>query len=138
MNRPSAARSNSFAHQGQAEPVLSQEMGGVDSKQIKEARIGKITAEPLAGPWPVVVDPTAVLSVSFLQENAALVIGMNHENLACCRRRFDQFIHGSIAQLAQTDRDPDMSSHFTDKIDLVRLQGNLAIGLAAGATLSTF
>jgi len=75
-------RDISFLRQRQAVGILAQKQIGVTAYHRHHGIIGHIAAESLTGAGPVVIDLAVVFVVFLLKKNAALVIGMDHEDLA--------------------------------------------------------
>ncbi len=84
------------------------------------------------------IDFAVVLFIFFLQENAALVIGMNHENFATVVGILPGLLESFFHYILDGNTVADMTTQLGDAIHFVGLQGNFTILPAAVAALSAF
>jgi hypothetical protein len=111
-------------------------MNGIVAQQRKIAAVGKITPESFTGFRPIMVYFAGVFIVSFLQKNASFVVGMNHIDPPFFLRLLDGSLHPHFPDLFKAYIDTNMSSHLFDKFNLIGLEQNFAILLAASSALT--
>jgi hypothetical protein len=106
-------------------------------EQREEAAIDQITFKATTAPRAVVIDFAEVLAVFLLEENAAVVIGVDHEYLAAAFCLGGSLLEPFTADVIETDVHPDMTTHFADKLHFILLQSDFSVLLTAGAALVT-
>lgn len=83
-------------------------MYGVLAEQGMEAVIRHVAFETLAGSWPIVVDFAVIFIISFLQEDAAFVVRMDHENFSLFQCVFLSLFKPFLPNLRKADIIADM------------------------------
>jgi hypothetical protein len=68
------------------------------------------------------VDPAVIEAVAALEKDAALVIGMDHIDLAPLFILFNKLIKWGFPKLTQGGVNPDIASHLLDKFHLIALK----------------
>jgi hypothetical protein len=82
------------------------------------------------------VDPAIIQAVAALEKDAALVIGMDHIDLAPLFILFNKLLKGGFPELTQGGVNPDMTSHLLDKFHLIALKQNFFVFFTTGSALT--
>jgi hypothetical protein len=82
------------------------------------------------------VDFAVIQAITTLEKDAALVIGMNHVNLALFPVLFNKLLQGFFPELFQGGINADMAAHLFDKRDFIALEQDFFIFFTAGAALT--